>query len=212
MASANILDWDRSKAGTVELSDDVFGVPWRADLVQAVVRWQLACRRQGTHHTKTRDQVRGGGKKPYKQKGTGNARRGSQRSPLIRGGSVIFGPKPRDYSYTLPRKVKQLGLKVALSRLQKDGKLFIISDMSSDKGKTKDLASRLKKFGVKKSVLVDAKLNESFDRASRNLRNFRYYPDIALNVYDLLKYDSLILTKDSVASLTKRLTATGGRV
>ena len=138
MASVNVLDWKKSKVGTVDLPDEVFNVPWRADIVQAIVRWQLASRRQGTHMTKTRAFVRGGGKKPYKQKGTGNARRGSTRSPLIRGGAILFGPQPKSYAYVLPKKFKKNGLKVVLSRLLKDGKLVVVDTMASGKGKTKE--------------------------------------------------------------------------
>lgn len=204
MATVNVLDWKKSKVGSVELPDSVFGLPWRADLAQAIVRWQLASRRQGTHHTKTRDLVSGGGKKPYKQKGTGNARRGSQRSPLIRGGSVIFGPMPKSYEYVLPKKFKRKGLSTVLSRLLKDGNLFVVSDMKSEKGKSKDLSERFKAFGLKKAVLVDATKNDMFARATKNLKNYRYYPSMGLNVYDLMKYGTLVLTKESVDAIVKR--------
>src|SRR5262249_26685627 len=147
----------------------------KKEILQTVVRWQLACRRQGTHKAKTRAEVSGGGKKPFKQKGTGNARQGSIRSPLMPGGGISFGPEPRDYSYVLPKKMKRLGLRTALSFLKKEGRLMVVDSMASTEGKTKDLAKRLTGLGVKKAVLIDAASNESFARASRNLAKFRYY-------------------------------------
>ncbi|MDZ4661807.1 MAG: 50S ribosomal protein L4 [Pseudomonadota bacterium] len=211
MATATVYDWQKDKSGTVELPDEVFGVPWRADIVQSVVRWQLASRRSGTHDTKTRADVSGGGKKPYKQKGTGNARRGSQRSPLIRGGAVVFGPSPRDYGYTLPKKVKKLGLRIALSRLLKDGKLFIVKTLESKDGKTSEIAKRLKKFGVEKAILIGGEADAMVGRAARNLPSFKYYTSAGLNVYDLLKYETLIMSKDAVDSIVKRCTVGGAK-
>ena len=203
MATVPLYNWDKKEVGKVELSSDVFELPLHGDVLQTVVRWQLACRRQGTHSTKTRAFVRGGGKKPFKQKGTGNARQGSSRSPLMPGGAVLFGPLPKDYSYTLPRKVKQKGLKIALSYLLKEGRLFVVSEMSSE-GKTKELFQRLKKFGVKKAVLVDEKVNDQFKRAARNLETYRYYDVSGLNVFDLLKYDSAIVTQSSLDKIVNR--------
>ena len=203
MAETIIYDWDKKKVGSVDLPDEVFGKAWRADLVQTVVRWQLACRRRGTHKTKTRGNVSGGGIKPYKQKGTGRARRGSTRSPIICGGGTTFGPQPRDYSYKLPRKMKQAGLKVALSYLLREGRLFIVKDMDSE-GKTKELATRLNGFGIPKAVLIDKDLNLQFKRASRNLPDFRYYSAEGLNVFDLLKYDHVLLTESSLDKVKSR--------
>ncbi len=210
MASANVLDWKKGKVGSVDLPDEVFGLPWRVDIAQALVRWQLASRRQGTHNTKKRGDVSGGGKKPYKQKGTGNARRGSQRSPLIRGGAVVFGPSPRDYSYELPKKFKRKGVGTVLSKLLKDGNLFVVSDMKSSEGKAKELCERLKKFGVEKAVLVDAKKDTNFGRAARNLKNYRYYAAEGLNVYDMMRYGNVVLTKESVAAVVSRCMGAGG--
>ena len=203
MANVSVLNWDKKKVGEVELPAAVFEQPVRKDLLHTVVRWQLASRRQGTHMTKTKGLVSGGGIKPFKQKGTGNARQGSSRSPLNPGGGTMFGPQPRDYSYTLPRKVKQAGLKAALSYLQSSGKLFIVEDMKSE-GKTKELVQRLEKFGVKKAVLIDQSADALFNRASRNLAAFRYYSVDGLNVYDLLKYDTAIITKSSLERVLSR--------
>lgn len=203
MATVDVLSWDKKKVGSMDLDASVFGIQVKEEILQTVVRWQLACRRQGTHKAKTRAEVSGGGKKPFKQKGTGNARQGSSRSPLMPGGGITFGPEPRDYSYVLPKRVRRLGLRTALSKLNKEGRLFIVDSMDSE-GKTKDLAKRLDGFGLKKAVMVDAAANDKFNRASRNLKNFRYYGVEGLNVYDLLKYDNAILSKESIAKIVER--------
>ncbi len=204
MAKTTVLNWSRKDLGSVELSDEVFACEVRPDILHQVVHWQLASRRQGTHSTKTRAFVSGGGKKPFKQKGTGNARQGSSRSPLNPGGAILFGPQPRDYSYTLPRKVRQAGLKIALSHLYKEGRFFVVEDMDSAEGKTKELAARLKAFGITKAVLVDGQENPMFARAARNLGQFRYYPVGAMNTYDLLKFDAAIVTQGALKQLHAR--------
>ena len=204
MASASVLNWEKKKIGDVDLDDSVFSAPIRKDILHTVVRWQLACRRQGTHATKTKGLVSGGGKKPFKQKGTGNARQGSIRSPLMPGGGVTFGPQPRDYSYQLPKKVRQMGLRVALSYLFSSGKLLIVDEMTSAQGKTGELNKRLQKFGLQKAVLIDGKENPIFERAARNLPKFRYYSAHGLNVYDLLKYDTAVLAKSALPQVLHR--------
>jgi large subunit ribosomal protein L4 len=204
MAKVAVLNWENKKVGEIELPADVFGQPVRKDLMHAAVRWQLASRRQGTHMTKTKGMVRGGGKKPFKQKGTGSARQGSSRSILMPGGGTAFGPQPRDYSYSLPRKVKKAALKTALSYLVTEGKFFVVEEMSSTQGKTKELASRLKNFGLKKAILVDGAENESFKRAARNLADYRYLEVGGINVFDLLKYDNVIVTKSSIEKIAAR--------
>lgn len=204
MATVDVIGWDKKKVGSVELDASVFDIPVRKEILQTVVRWQLACRRQGTHKAKTRAEVSGGGKKPFKQKGTGNARQGSNRSPLMPGGGITFGPQPRDYSYTLPKKVRRLGLRTALSHLKKEGRLMVIDSLSSADGKTKELAQKLKNLGLTKAVMIDAGADAGFLRASRNLAKFRYYGVEGLNVYDLLKYDAAIITKESVAKIVEK--------
>lgn len=205
MAVVNVLNWKKEKVGQVELAADVFERPVKKEVLHEVVKWQLASRRQGTAMTKTKGLVSGGGKKPFKQKGTGNARQGSIRSPLMPGGGTAFGPVPRSYAYVLPKKVRRLGLSMALSHLVKEGRLFVVDSMSSE-GKTKELSLRLKGFGVSKAVLVDAENNETFKLASRNLEKFKYFPVEGLNVFDLLKYDAAVITKDSVAKIIDRCT------
>lgn len=203
MATVNVLNWKKEKVGSLELSSDTFEVEVKKEVLHTVVKWQLACRRQGTHMTKTKGLVSGGGKKPFKQKGTGNARQGSTRSPLMPGGGTIFGPVPRSYGYVLPKKTRKVALKMALSHLLKEGKLAIVDSMSSE-GKTNELNKRLKSFGVTKAVLVDQAHNDNFGRAARNLPDYKYFSVEGLNVFDLLKYDFAVITKDSVAKIVER--------
>ena len=204
MAKAAVLNWNKDKVSEIELNSEVFDQEVRKDLLHTVVKWQLAKRRAGTHKAKTRGEVRGGGKKPFKQKGTGNARQGSTRSPLNPGGGVTFGPSPRDYNYTLPKKVKKAALRSALSYLNKEGRLHIVEDMDSKEGKTKELVERLSKFGLQKAVLIDEKKEALFQRASQNLQKFVYYPVEGINVYDLLKYDNVVISKESLAGIEQR--------
>ncbi|QDK38815.1 50S ribosomal protein L4 [Bdellovibrio sp. NC01] len=203
MATVNVLNWKKEKVGSVDLAADVFETPVKKEVLHTVVQWQLASRRQGTHMTKTKGLVSGGGKKPFKQKGTGGARQGSSRSILMPGGGTAFGPQPRSYAFVLPKKVRRLGLSMALSHLQKEGKLFVVDSMQSE-GKTAELSKRLKAFGLKKAVLVDANVNDKFNQASKNLESFKYFPVEGLNVFDLLKYDAAVITKDSVAKIVDR--------
>ncbi len=203
MATVNVLNWKKEKIGQLELNSDTFEVEVKKDVLHSVVRWQLACRRQGTHMTKTKGFVSGGGKKPFKQKGTGNARQGSTRSPLMPGGGTMFGPQPRSYGYVLPKKMRKVALKMALSHLLKEGKLAVVDSMNSE-GKTAELNKRLKSFGINKAVLVDKLTNDNFGRAAKNLTNYKYYPVDGLNVFDLLKYDFAVITKDSVAKIIER--------
>jgi large subunit ribosomal protein L4 len=203
MATVSVVNWDKKKIGELDLPEDVFGLEVRKDILHAVVRWQLACRRQGNHMTKTKGLVSGGGKKPFKQKGTGNARQGSTRSPLMPGGGTMFGPQPRDYSYVLPRKVKQLGLKTALSYLLKEGKLIVIDELKSS-GKTAELLKNVQKLGLQKVVLIDGDSQPLTARASRNLPKIRYYSVEGINVYDLLKYGTAVVSKSSIPMILKR--------
>jgi large subunit ribosomal protein L4 len=206
MSKIDVLSWKKEKVGSVDLATEVFEAEVRKDILHTVVNWQLASRRAGTAMVKTRSLVAGGGKKPFKQKGTGNARQGSTRSPLMPGGAKLFGPIPRSYAFALPKKIRQLGLRMALSHLRKEGRLFVVDSMTSE-GKTKELAQRLEKFGVHKAVLVDASVNEKFKRASANLSGYKYFPVEGLNVFDLLKYDNAILSKESVAKIEERCKA-----
>lgn len=201
---ANVINWKKENVGQVELPADVFETQVKKEVLHQVVKWQLASRRQGTHSTKTKGLVSGGGKKPFKQKGTGNARQGSTRSPLMPGGGTTFGPLPRSYSFQLPKKLRRLGLCMALSHLNKNGRLFVVDSMDSKEGKTGELSKRLTGFGLKKAILIDSTINEKFGRASKNMRNYRYFGVEGLNVYDLLKYDAAVITKESVEKIVER--------
>ncbi len=203
MAKVDVLNWKKEKVGQVDLSPAVFDVDVRLDVLHTVVRWQLANRRQGTHATKTKGLVSGGGKKPFKQKGTGNARQGSTRSPLMPGGGTAFGPQPRDYSYALPKKVRKLGLAMALSQLVKNGKLIVVDGVQSS-GKTKEFADRMKVFGLTKAIVIDGLVNESARRAAGNLVGLRYMSVDGINVYDLLKYGNVILAQSAIGGLVDK--------
>ena len=200
-----MFHWDKKKAGELELPPGLFDQKMNPALISEMVRWQRAKARQGTHKAKTRADVSGGGKKPFRQKGTGNARQGSIRSPLNRGGGVTFGPKPRKYDYKLPTKMKQSALKQALSYLFKEKKIIFMKDMKgSFKGKTKELAKGLQLFKLKKALLVDQEPELLFKRACRNLKNFQVLPAKALNVYDMLKYNQLVMSESSVDFLKQK--------
>lgn len=203
MATTHVLNWKKEKIGQVDLPSEVFEAEVKNEVLYDVVRWQLATKRQGTHATKTKGLVSGGGKKPFKQKGTGNARQGSTRSPLMPGGGTTFGPQPRSYAYVLPKKVRRLGLRMALSHLHKEGRLFVVDSMKCE-GKTNELFKRLKTFGLHKAVLVDSQVDDIFQRAARNLESFKYFPVEGVNVFDLLKYDAAVITKESVAKIADR--------
>lgn len=204
MVNVNVIGFDKKKVGSVEVPEEILSQELRPDLLQTVVRWQLACRRAGTVATKTKGLVRGGGKKPFKQKGTGNARQGSSRSPLMPGGGTAFGPQPRDYSYTLQKKVKKTGLRVVLSYLYKNEKLWVVDKIETD-GKSNALNKKIKALGAEKAVIVDDASNVELKRAAKNLANFKFVASQGLNVFDLLKYDGCILSKAALVQLTERL-------
>ncbi len=204
MPQIDVLHWNRQKMKSIELPDIVFAGPIKKYILHEVVKWQLAKKRQGTHKVKTRGEVSGGGKKPLKQKGSGRARQGSIRSPLMKGGGVIFGPSPRSYNYALGKKVKRAGLRSALSYLFKEKRFYVVPEMTSEDGKAKDLLKKLQGFGVSKAVLIDNLEVPLFKRAARNLPYFRYYSTEGLNVYDLLKYDTAIVTEGALSGIIAR--------
>ncbi len=197
---------DNKDAGSIDVSDDVFGLPARPDILARMVRWQLAQRRAGTHDTKEIGEISGGGKKPRPQKGSGRSRQGSTRSPQWRGGAVIFGPTPRSHAHDLPKKVRKLALKTALSAKQAEGKLIVIDGTKMDKPKTADLAKRFAKLGLSSVLIIDgAAVDVNFARAARNLPHVDVLPQVGANVYDILRRDTLVLTKDAVQHLEARL-------
>jgi large subunit ribosomal protein L4 len=200
-----ITTLDNGEAGTAELPDEIFAQPPRRDIMARVVHWQLAKRRAGTHSTKGMNDVRGTTKKPYRQKGTGNARQGSLRAPQFRGGGIVHGPVPRSHAYGLPKKMRRLGLISALSQKQADGKLIVL-DAASGVAKTGELARKLKTLGWHSALIVDRAVDEGFLRAARNIPGVDVLPTIGANVYDILNHDVLAITTAGVEGLKERLT------
>ncbi|MBL8687008.1 MAG: 50S ribosomal protein L4 [Alphaproteobacteria bacterium] len=197
---------DNQSVGNIDLADDVFGLPNRKDILARAVNWQLAKRRAGTHKTKEIGDISGTTKKPWAQKGTGQARQGSLRSPQFRKGAVIFGPVVRSHEHQLNKKVRKLALKTALSVKQAEGKLLILDNADLVSSKTKDLAAKVEKFGWKSVLLIDGnQVNENLARASSSLVHFDVLPQQGANVYDILRHDTLVLTQSAVRSLEERL-------
>jgi large subunit ribosomal protein L4 len=205
MASVDVVNWQNQVVGKVEIPDEILGREVKFELLNEVINWQLASRRQGTHMTKTRGLVSGGGKKPFKQKGTGNARQGSNRSPLMPGGGKIFGPQPRDYSFSMPKKLRRAALSMVVAYLHQNGGLKVVDSLQSS-GKTKELRKNLDSLGVQSAFLVSSELQESAKRASKNLVGVKYSPVVGFNVFEALKLKNLVITKDSVPALVERLT------
>jgi large subunit ribosomal protein L4 len=200
MPTVDVWNLEHEKVGTLDLADEVFGVAARDHLLWEVVKNQQARMRGGTAATKTRGDVSGTGKKPYKQKHTGRARQGSLRGPHMRGGGVAFGPHPRSYSYSVPKKVRKEAMRTALSNQTREQKLVVVKDFELPEIKTKRLAEVLKKFGLAKGLLVDAKVNDKLKKSTHNLRAFAFRSVEGLNLVELLRYENLMI---STASLKK---------
>jgi len=195
---------DNGSAGSATLPDEIFGATPRADIMARVVHWQLAKRRAGTHKVKGMGEVSGTTKKPYKQKGTGNARQGSLRAPQFRTGGAVHGPVVRDHGYDLPKKVRRLGLISALSQKLAEGKLVVI-DTANGTAKTAELAKKLKALGWSSALIVDGAVDEAFGRAARNLPKIDVLPSVGANVYDILNHEILAITQAGVEGLKERL-------
>ena len=195
---------DNGSAGTADLPEALFGTTPRKDIMARVVAWQQSKRRAGTHKVKGMGEVRGTTKKPYKQKGTGNARQGSLRAPQFRTGGVVHGPVVRSHAFDLPKKVRRLGLISALSQKQADGKLVVL-DAAGGAGKTKDLAAKLKLLGWRSALIVDRAVDEGFLRACRNIHGLDVLPTVGANVYDILAHDVLAITTAGLEGLKERL-------
>jgi large subunit ribosomal protein L4 len=204
MAKIEVKNLDGAKVGDIDLDDSVFGVEVNEHLLWEVVKAQRAKKRAGTASTLRRNEVRGGGKKPWKQKGTGRARQGSTRAPQFVGGGKVFTPKPRDYEYNVPKKVMAGALRSALSLKAKESKLVVLDGFKLDGIKTKRVAEVLKKLGAQKPLIVDAK-NETLSKSARNLPRAKVLQTEGLNVYDVLDHDTLVLTRATVESVTARL-------
>lgn len=201
----DVINLDSKNVGSVELADTVFGLDVREDILHRVIRWQLAKRQSGNHKTKTLGEIRGTTAKPFRQKGTGRARQGSKRAAQMRGGGKAFGPVVRSHAHSLPKKVRRLGLKTALSAKAKDGSLIVIDEAKAD-GKTKSLAAQIKKLGWTSALIIDGtRPDDSFYLATRNLIGIDVLPQEGANVYDILRRDKLVLTKSAVEKLEERL-------
>lgn len=202
----DIINLDSKSVGSVDLSESVFGLDVREDILHRVVRWQLAKRQGGNHKTKGRGEIQGSTKKPFKQKGTGRARQGSVKVPQLRGGGKAHGPVVRSHAHSLPKKVRRLGLKTALSAKAKDGSLIVLDEARSSEGKTKALAAQIKQLGWTSALIIDgATPDEGFCKAARNLIGIDVLPEHGANVYDILRRDKLVLTKAALEKLEERL-------
>ena len=201
MANVKVYNMSGAEVGTIELSDAVFGVEINEHVMHLAVKQYLANQRQGTQSALTRAEVRGGGRKPWRQKGTGRARQGSTRSPQWTGGGVVFAPKPRDYSFKLNKKVKRLALKSALTTKVNDGKFVVVDEINLPEMKTKEMVKVLNNLNVNKSLVVLEDANEKAVVAARNIPTVKTASVSTINVYDILKYDSVVVTKAAVEKI-----------
>jgi large subunit ribosomal protein L4 len=202
----DVMNWDNKKVGSVDLPDEIYAYPYKEHLVHEAVRNYLASLRQGTHKTKTRAEVAGSGKKPFRQKGTGRARQGGSRPPIHRHGGTVFGPQPRDYSYKMNTKEKKAALKSALSMRVKEGKFVVVSDMSVDEAKTKAFAEKMAGIGVEgKALLIDSTENTNALLASRNNPKLQFVDALHVNVYDVVNSRYIVLSQAALDRLTEAL-------
>ncbi|MBL3584066.1 50S ribosomal protein L4 [Rhodovulum sulfidophilum] len=202
----DVIKLDGAKAGTVDLGDEIFGLEPRTDILHRVVRWQRARAQAGTHKVKTRSETSYSTKKIYRQKGTGGARHGDRNAPIFRKGGVYKGPTPRSHAHDLPKKFRKLGLKHALSAKLKAGELIVLETVDMAAPKTSELAKSVKNLGWKRVLIIDgAEVNENFAMAARNIEGLDVLPSMGANVYDILRRDTLVLTKAGVEALEARL-------
>lgn len=201
MASVSVYNKDGKEIEKMDLNDSVFAAPVNEHLVHMAVVLQLANKRQGTQKAKTRSEVRGGGRKPWRQKGTGHARQGSTRSPQWKGGGVVFAPTPRDYSFKLNKKEKRAALKSALTSRVNESKFIVIDDLKLDEVKTKKMAGALKALNAEKALIVLKEDNANVVLSARNIPTVKVSYINTINVYDILKYNTLVLSKDAVAAI-----------
>ncbi|OGP70915.1 MAG: 50S ribosomal protein L4 [Deltaproteobacteria bacterium RBG_13_58_19] len=205
MPLVDVFNIQKEKVGELDLKEEIFGVEVEKPILHEIVTWQLACRRTGTASTKRRGEVRGGGRKPWRQKGTGRARVGSIRSPIWRGGGVTFGPKLRSYAYLPPKKVRRLALKMALSSKIKTGQLLVLEDYPQGTPKTKDFVQVLRNFAITKALFIIPEEHRALRLSARNVPYVQVMPIAGLNVYDILRFDHLVLLSPAVAQIEARL-------
>lgn len=207
MPKVTIRNMDGSEVGELELSDAVFGIEPNESVLHEAVVMQQASMRRGTHAAKNRSAVRGGGRKPWRQKGTGRARHGSIRSPQWVGGGVVFGPTPRSYRYKLPKKVRRLAIKSALSSKVKDNELIVLESLTFDEPKTKEMVRVLSNLDAKEALIVVKDRNENAELSARNIQGVTLIPSSKINVLDVLKHDKLIMTVDAVSQVEEVLSS-----
>jgi len=207
MAVCDVLNTRAEKVGEIDLNDSLFNVEIKTGILHEVVCMQRANRRSGSACTKTRGEVSGGGAKPWRQKGTGRARAGSRTSPVWRGGGTVFGPKPRDYSYSMPKKVKRLALKMAISARNQEGNLVIVDSFELPEIKTKDFVGVMKNFEFDNCLLITSEIDDKISISARNAVGFKVLSVAGLNVYDILKHSKLMLIQSSLAKIEERLMA-----
>jgi large subunit ribosomal protein L4 len=207
MAVADVFDIEKKKVAQVDLNDAVFGAEVNEAIIYDIVKMQLASRRSGTASTKTRSDVSGGGKKPWRQKGTGRARAGTTRSPIWRGGGIVFGPHPRDYSYSIPKKVRKKAIISALSMKFKEDKMLILKDFPMEKISTRIFKGVFDLFSLKKALFILDDKNEVLLKSSRNIKNVKMIRSEGINVYDILNHEHLILLEPSVKKIEGALLA-----
>jgi large subunit ribosomal protein L4 len=205
MATVDLYNINREVVGQLELKDEVFAVPVNPHVLHEVVHYQLAKRRAGTAKTKGRSEVAGGGKKPWRQKGTGRARAGTSRSPIWRGGGTIHGPRPRDYTPRVPKKVRRLALKMALTQKLLDRQLTVLDELRFQQIKTKDFAALLNRFEVGKTLVVLGREDETVEKSARNLPTVKLLRSEGLNVYDLLSHPSVLTTQETIGKIEEFL-------
>ena len=203
MPTISVLDIEGQKVEELFLTDTVFAIEPKEHLFHTVIRMQIAARRQGTACSKTRSEVRSSGRKPWRQKGTGRARIGTRSSPLWRGGGVIFGPKPRDYSFSIPRKVKKAAVRSALSLKLRDNKLLVLNNIIFPEIRTKNFIAVMKKLNLTNPLIIISSDNTNLEKSAHNVPGVKILNTRGLNLYDLLKYDQLVLTKDSIPSIER---------
>ena len=207
MPFADVFDIDKNKVSQIELNDAVFGAQANHDVVYEVVRMQMASRRQGTAATKERGDIRGGGKKPWRQKGTGRARAGTTRSPLWRGGGTVFGPRPKEYAYKVPRKVRKAAIISALSMKFSEDRIVILKEFPMEEIKTRKFKEVVERFGFRKALFILDKPNQVLEKSSKNLSDIKMIKSEGINVYDLLKHDHVVLLEPSVRMIEGALLA-----
>lgn len=205
MATVDIINIKGDKVSEAELSDDIFGVPVKAPILHQVVKAQLAGRRSGTALVKNRSDIAGSQRKLYRQKGTGRARKGNIKSPLLRGGGVVFGPHPRSYAQKVPKKVRKLALKMALTSKLQERQLLVLDGFEMAEIKTKDFVSAVQSLEAGNALIVTVDANRNLELSSRNVPGVKVLRCEGLNVYDILKYDKLVLLQDAIKGIEGRL-------